>query len=72
MPDIAQLLQSGGNGWLYLPIIHRMTGVPSRGAALIGDQSPFRGSIDMVGRISSLTAAIVCRPWIGPRIAGFR
>jgi nickel/cobalt exporter len=20
MPDIAQLIQSGGNGWLYLPI----------------------------------------------------
>jgi hypothetical protein len=39
-------------------------GVPSRGAVLIEDQLSLRGSTDIVGWISRVTVAFVCRLWI--------
>jgi hypothetical protein len=52
---------SGASGGVSSSIIQRITGVPSRGTVLIRDQPSLSGFTDIVGRISSLTVAFVCR-----------
>jgi hypothetical protein len=53
----------GTSGGVSSSFIQRMTGVPSRGVALIGDQPSLGFVLSMMGWILRADAAFVCQLW---------